>query len=174
MTKVARLSVLPFLVTLLGCGGKVTSAPDAAVIQNLSGRYVLPTFGNHTPCTIPGDPLVSRPLPASLQLEVQQDPSDLTSGSVTFNGTGELMLDTRAFEATFSDDTFTVEVHGPLSEACHQNYSISIAYDFSGDGARALDLDFEQLPACTGNDGHYCEGAMQSTFGDAKRTGAHN
>jgi hypothetical protein len=174
MTGVVRLSALALALAAFGCGGRTlgesgsTGDPEPRLTQNLSGTYALATLGSRVPCTVPNAPLVTQSLPGSIQLVVQQDLADLSRGTVVFDGTGEIMLDTRAFNATFSGDSFSVEVHGPLSPTCNQNYSISVAYDFSGDGARLLDLQFESKPECRGNGGSYCIGSLASTFGDAK------
>jgi hypothetical protein len=83
------------------------------------------------------------------------------------HGTGEPLLDDRSFDAVFAGRGFAVELHGPLSGACPQNYSISFHYDFGGAGPRSFLLEFERLNSCSGNAGPSCKGSVQSDLGDA-------
>jgi hypothetical protein len=142
--------------------------PSSPAPQNVSGEYQLVTCGQATPCTRTGEPVTTRTLSDRVELSVSQDLDDLSHGTVTLHGTGELLLDGRAFDATFAGRSFKVELNGPINAVCNQEYDLSFSYDFDGYGPRTFNLDFERSPTCGGNNGsEYCKGNVHSTFGDA-------
>jgi hypothetical protein len=154
-----------------GCQSE-NAAPNGAPVnpapQNVSGEYQLVTCGQATQCTMPGAPLMPRALDDRIELSVSQNPDDLSHGTVTLNGTGELLLDGRAFDAKFTGRSFGVALSGPINAVCNQEYDLSFSYDFDGHGPRKLNLDFERSPNCSGNNGsEYCKGNVHGTFGDA-------
>ena len=138
--------------------------------QNVSGEYQLVTCGQATPCTRLGAPVMTQALSDRIGLSVSQNLDDLSHGTVTLHGTGELLLDDRAFDANFTRRSFKVELNGPINAVCNEEYDLSFSYDFDGYGPRTFNLDFERSPTCNGNDGsEYCKGNVHSTFGDAAR-----
>jgi hypothetical protein len=149
-----------------------TSAPNGLpsnpAPQNVSGEYQLVTCGQDTPCTRVGAPAMTQPLSDRIGLSVSQNPDDLSQGTVTLHGTGELLLDDRAFAAKFTGRSFRVELNGPINMVCSQEYDLSLSYDFDGYGPRTFNWDFERSSKCTGNDGSVdCKGNVHGTFGDA-------
>jgi hypothetical protein len=142
-----------------GCGGVTDPA-------YMIGDYDLVACGEEQPCAAAGKSLPARALPKTIRISIDQS-RQLAIGKVTLHGTGEPLLDERAFDATFTGRSFAVEVHGPLSPACAQNYSLSFHYDFDGVGPRSLSLDFERLNTCSGNAGASCKGSVRSDFGPA-------
>jgi hypothetical protein len=137
-----------------------------ALGQSLSGNYSVAACGSARACAKAGENVSESPLPSFVNFIVEQE-----LGHVTIYGTGEPLLDNRPFDATFGQSSFAVELHGPLSATCAQNYSISFRYDFddSRPGARLLALDFERSPKCSGNAGEYCQGSVRSDFGAASK-----
>ena len=136
--------------------------------QTVSGKYQLVTCGQATPCIQVGDPLTTRTLSDPIVLTVLQDTAELSSGTVSLHGTGELLLDDRAFPAKFRGRSFEVQLSGPINAVCGQEYDLSFSYAFDGDGPRTFDLYFERSPLCSGNSGsESCKGRVHSTFGDA-------
>jgi len=143
-------------------------APSNPAPQNVSGEYQLVTCGEDTPCTQVGAPVMTQALSDRIGLSVSQNDGDLAHGTVTLHGTGELLLDDRAFDAVFTGRSFKVELNGPISAVCSQEYDLSFSYDFDGYGPRTFNWDFERSPKCTGNDGSVnCKGNAHGTFGDA-------
>ncbi len=139
---------------------KVTS------LANMQGDYELVACGEEQPCAAAGKSLPVRALPGTVRISIEQS-RNLAVGTVTLHGTGEPLLDERAFDATFSGRSLAVSLDGPLSPACAQNYSLSFHYDFDGVGPRSLLLDFERLNTCSGNAGASCKGRVRSEFGPA-------
>ena len=145
-----------------------SGVPTSTTAQNVSGKYRLVTCGQATPCTQPGNPVTTRMLDDTIELSVSQNPDDLSHGTVTLNGTGELLLDGRAFDAKFTRRSFTAELNGPINAVCSEEYDLRFSYDFDGYGPRTFNLDFERSPTCSGNNGsEYCQGNVHSTFGSA-------
>ncbi|HEY3668253.1 MAG TPA: hypothetical protein VGL19_19755 [Polyangiaceae bacterium] len=137
--------------------------------QDLTGQYQLATCGQATECTQVGNPAMVRTLD-TVQLSVSQSVTDLSHGTVTLHGTGEILLDDRPFAADFTGRSFKIELRGPISTVCSQEYDLDFSYDFDGYGPRTLNLDFERSPKCSGNNGSEdCRGNVHSTFGDAMR-----
>jgi len=138
--------------------------------QNVSGDYEVVACGQEQTCTVAGQAPVTLPLPPMIGLTVQQAKT-LELGTVTLHGTGEPLLDDRPFDALFDGRSFSVELHGPLSATCAQDYSLSFHYDFDAVGPRSLRLDFERLNSCSGNAGPSCKGRVESELGYAKFLG---
>ncbi|HEY1535726.1 MAG TPA: hypothetical protein VGF76_17015 [Polyangiaceae bacterium] len=150
--------------------GAPNGVPPDPEAQDVSGEYQLVTCGEDTPCTQLGAPVMTQALSDRIGLSVSQNDDDLIHGTVTLHGTGELLLDDRAFDAEFTGRSFKVELNGPISAVCSQEYNLSFSYDFDGYGPRIFNWDFERSPKCTGNDGSVdCKGNAHGTFGDAMR-----
>ncbi len=148
--------------------GAPNGMPVSSTPQNVSGKYQLVTCGQATPCTRAGDPVTTRTLSDRVELIVAQNLADLSQGTVMLQGTGELLLDDRAFAAEFTRRSFKVELNGPINAVCNEAYDLSFSYDFDGYGPRTFNLDFERSPTCSGNDGsEYCKGNVHGAFGDA-------
>ena len=142
------------------------SCDNMTAPTQLGGEWQLITCGEEQRCAAAGKAEPARALPDTIRISIQQAKS-LEVGTVTVHGTGEPLLDERAFDATFTGRSFAVELHGPLSPACAQNFSLSFHYDFDGVGARSLLLEFERLNTCSGNAGASCKGSVRSDFGPA-------
>ena len=150
------------------CQSTPNGMPSNPAPQNVSGEYQLVTCGQVTPCTRPGEPVMIQALSDRIGLTVSQNVGDLAHGTVTLHGTGQLLLDDRAFDAKFSGRSFEVELKGPINTVCNEEYDLSFSYDFSGYGARTFNWAFERSPTCSGNNGsEYCKGDVHGTFGDA-------
>ncbi len=150
------------------CRSTRNGMPSSPTPQNVSGEYQLVTCGQATRCTQVGEPAMTRTLSDPIRMRVMQDPNHLALGTVTLDGTGELLLDGRAFNAEFTGRSFEVELSGPINAVCNEEYDLSFSYDFDGYGPRTFSLNFERSPTCSGNNGsEYCKGNIVSTFGDA-------
>jgi hypothetical protein len=131
--------------------------------QNISGYHRIFTCGTEQACSNPGDGAATVPVPSLIVFQIHQS-ERLEVGTVTIVGTGEPLLDNRIFDAEFSGRSFRIEVHGPLSDVCQQNYSMTLFYDFGSLGSGALALDFEHSSKCAGNTGD-CQGFVHTLLG---------
>jgi hypothetical protein len=135
--------------------------------QDLTGRYGLVTCGSALACALSGDKTNEAPLPVALDLSITQDPSDLSQGTITLDGSGEPLLDGKTFPATFQRRSFAVYVHeSNLPAMCPEEWSLSFDYDFEGLGPRHLSLTMMQTPDCAKPD-DYCKGYVNADFGDS-------
>lgn len=121
-------------------------------------------------CALPSEAQLARPLPSRLSLMIEQDPADLSEGTVTFTGTGEPLLDARTFPATFGRQSFSVRAGASnLPAACVQQWQLELDYDFEGFGPRELRLFQLQTPDCEHAPSAYCKGGLNAELGDAAR-----
>ncbi|MEO7035937.1 MAG: hypothetical protein ABI548_18535 [Polyangiaceae bacterium] len=141
---------------------------DLSPVQ-LSGSYDLVTCGTASACSLGGDKVAPpRTLSSMLSLRIQQDPSDLSEGTVTLNGTGEPLLDAQPFPATFDRQSFTVHAeYSNLPAVCPESWQLDFRYDFEGFGARTLTFVQTQTPDCAKAPGANCKGGVSATLGDA-------
>jgi hypothetical protein len=137
---------------------------------NLNGDYELVTCGSSMACALPGEKLTSRSLPSHLSLRIEQDPADLSQGTVTLDGTGEPVLDGQAFQATFERQSFSVHTkYDNLPATCMQQLQLDLEYDFEGFGPRTLHLFQVQTPDCEHAPSAYCKGQLDAKLGEAQR-----
>ncbi|MEO8903584.1 MAG: hypothetical protein ABI627_18850 [Polyangiaceae bacterium] len=142
---------------------------DLSPVQ-LSGEYNLVACGTAEACSPVGGQKRSPPrvLPSTLSLSIQQDPSDLSQGTVTLSGTGEALLDAQPFPATFDRQSFIVHAeYSNLPSTCPEQWQFDFSYDFEGFGARTLSFVQTQTPDCAKAPAAYCKGAVSATLGDA-------
>jgi hypothetical protein len=141
---------------------------DPSTVQ-LSGDYDLVTCGSATACALAGPKSSPRPLPSTLSLSIQQDPADLTQGTVTLDGTGEPLLDAVAFPAKFDQQSFAVHAeYSNLPAACPEQWQLDFTYDFEGFGPRTLHFFQTQTPDCKSAPNAYCKGGLDADLGDAQ------
>jgi hypothetical protein len=141
---------------------------DLSTVQ-LSGDYELVTCGSATACALGGTKSASRPLPSTLSLSIQQDPADLTQGTVTLDGTGEPLLDAVPFPAKFDRQSFTVHAeYSNLPATCPEQWRLDFTYDFEGFGPRTLHFFQSQTPDCKNAPNAYCKGGLDADLGDAQ------
>ncbi len=143
-------------------GGSNNPAPP-----NWSGEYWLATCGEGLPCTGPSAPGMPYLTPPRMRLSVKQD--TVRSGTIALFETGEPLLEGHVFAARFNGGSFDVDLSGPLSMACQQNYAVRMHYDFYGQRPGMLVMNFERTPDCAGNPGEYCQGSIVSDLGDIER-----
>ncbi len=134
----------------------------------LSGNYDLVACGSAMACLLAGEKQSPRPLPSTLSLSIQQDPGDLSRGTVTLDGTGEPLLDAQPFPATFDRQSFAVHVeYSNLPAVCLEQWQLDFAYDFEGFGPRALHLFQVRTPDCDNAPAAYCKGDLSADLGEA-------
>ncbi|HEY5372580.1 MAG TPA: hypothetical protein VIK01_02800 [Polyangiaceae bacterium] len=139
---------------------------DLSPVQ-LSGDYDLVTCGSATACSLPGEQQSPRPLPSTLSLSIQQDPADLSRGTVTLGGTGEPLLDAQPLAATFDRQSFAVHLaYSNLPAACSEQWQLDLTYDFEGFGPRKLHLVQTRTPDCKNAPAAYCKGDLSADLGD--------
>jgi hypothetical protein len=120
--------------------------------RDLRGNYAVSAQGSRTPCATGAG--ASSTLDATIELAIEQDPADLGSGSVTFTGTGDPLVDGVALPARFQRQRFDAAYMSSLSaDACPRAASITAHYDFEGwepGGIEALDVGGQTCGSCKG------------------------
>jgi hypothetical protein len=107
-------------------------------------------------------------LPSTLSLSIQQDPAQLSRGTVTLYGTGEPLLDAQPFAATFDRQSFAVHLaYSNLPAACPEQWQLDFSYDFEGFGPSKLHLFQTRTPDCKNAPAAYCKGELSADFGEA-------
>lgn len=139
-------------------------------LVDLTGIYKIVTCGSSMTCALPGEAQLAQPLPSSLSLRLEQDPADLSEGTVMLEGTGEPLLDGKTFPATFGRETFSVNAGASnLPAACIDQWQFELDYDFEGFGPRQLRLFQLRTPDCEDAPSAYCKGGANAELGDAAR-----
>ena len=136
---------------LLLCG-------TSSAAEDISGTYRLHATGSWWPCAEPGATVEAVWFDAVVTLSIEQDAA-LSSGTVTFEGTGEPLIDGHQLPAQFQRRRFVATyLSGSDPAACGNSITLSVAFDFEGYGRREITLDQKFLGSgtdCT------CEGARQ-------------
>lgn len=136
--------------------------------QDVSGEYTFVTCGHINACTTGKEAANSTALPPTLSVKIVQDKADLSQGTVTFDGTGEPLLDGQAFEATFERRSFKIrKEYSNLPAQCIEQWSLEVDYDFEGLGERRLRFEQARTPDCDASPGDYCKGQVSANFGEA-------
>lgn len=143
------------------CGADLTP-------QDISDRYTVVTCGRAMACATSKEMSDERALPEALPLIIEQDPSDLSRGTVTLDGTGEPLIDGKALTATFSRRSFKVYIdESNLPATCIERWSLDWELDLEGFGAQRLELQRVSTPDCDNQPGDYCKGFVSAQFGEA-------
>jgi hypothetical protein len=119
--------------------------------RDVRGTYVVRAQGSRMACA-PG--AAPNALDAAVQLVVEQDPTDLGSGFVTFSATGDPLVDGVKLPARFQRQRFDAAYMGSFPPgACPRATSVTAHYDFEGwepGGIEALDVAGQSCGACKG------------------------
>ncbi len=136
--------------------------------QDLNGTWSVVTCGDLLACTLSKEEPKRQALPGELSLSIEQDPADLSQGSVSLQGTGVALLDGRIFPAKFERSRVRVEAQSPQEPSiCLENWTLSLDYDFEGITGRRINFTFAQTPDCEGAPQDYCKGQLNADLGDA-------
>jgi hypothetical protein len=135
------------------------TAPDPIVVcgadnsaRDVHGTYSVSAQGGRTVCAAGA---TASTIDASIQLAIAQDPKDLSSGSVTFTGTGDPLVDGVAMPARFQRQRFDAALMTSLpAGSCPRTSSITAHYDFEGyqpGGIDAVEFGDATCGACQGS-----------------------
>jgi hypothetical protein len=141
--------------------------PDPIVVcgvdnsaRDVHGTYVVSAQGTLTACAAGA---TATTIDASLQLVIAQDSQDLSSGSVTFTGTGDPLVDGVALPARFQRQRFDASLMTSLPpDSCPRASSITAHYDLEGYQPGGIDA-VEVGDATCGS----CQGSMNIALGVA-------
>jgi hypothetical protein len=119
--------------------------------RDLRGTYAVRAQGSRMACAAGAAPSA---LDATIQLVVEQDPTDPSSGFVTFMSTGDPLVDGVKLPARFQRQRFDAAYIGSFPpDACPRATSVTAHYDFEGwepGGIEALDVGGQSCGGCKG------------------------
>jgi hypothetical protein len=99
--------------------------------QDISGTYSFFAQGQWSVCAESAAEQEVLELALEISVEVTQDNADLSTGTVTVQGTGHPLLDGQPIAATFVRQRFeALEAYDNLPSSCPQEHQIEIRHDF--------------------------------------------
>jgi hypothetical protein len=127
--------------------------------QDIQGSYQLRVAGTRQPCVVaaaaPTSAAQASTIDATVTMVVVQDPADLTSGSVTFSGTGHPLVDGIPLPARFQRRRFDAAVQtSNLPNACPRQTSVTSRYDFENyqpGGIEVVEFGNDVCSSCKGS-----------------------
>jgi hypothetical protein len=135
--------------------------------QNVQGTYPVRVMGKRQPCVLAGAAQTSASqvstIDATATMIVEQDPHDLTVGTVTFSGTGHPLVDWVPLPARFQRRRFDAAVQtSNLPNACPRENSVTARYDFENYQPGGIEVVEFGNDACAS-----CKGSMSLTLSPA-------
>lgn len=130
--------------------------------QPIDGTHVVHGMGFGTPCDFGGDAeqfFVDGPI----TLEIDQDPDDLTRGTVRIGGTGYAFLDENTLAVRIERQRFVAEALRPAAAECPSSYDSEVEYDFE-QGAGRVFVAEQGKPDCESNPSAFCAGDISLTL----------
>jgi hypothetical protein len=140
------------------------SAPDPLIVcgadnhpQDLRGSYRLHAVGQQQACVASGDSGSPSAVDRVVTMTIDQDPSDLGAGTVTFTGTGHPLVDGVALPATVQRRRFDAALQsGNLPSVCPRTQSVTARYDLESYEPGGIDVYQAGNDACAA-----CKGFMK-------------
>jgi hypothetical protein len=138
-------------------------APSPALVcgadnraQDQRGNYTFLAVGQSQACVVNPDKGTTNAVSVAVVLTVAQDPHDLSTGTVTFTGTGHPLIDGVALEAKFSRQRFEADQQSSnLPNTCPREVGIMVNYDFETAQPGSLSVSEYGSDSCTA-----CKGFM--------------
>lgn len=118
--------------------------------QDQRGTYTFLAVGQSQACVVnPGNGNTNA-VRVSVVLTVTQDPNDLSTGTVTFSGTGHPLIDGVSLDAKFSRQRFEADQQSSnLPNACPREFGIMANYDFETAQPGSLNVSEFGSDSCT-------------------------
>ena len=128
--------------------------------QDQRGTYTFMAVGQSQACVVNPSNGTTNAVRVPLVLTVTQDPHDLSTGTVTFSGTGHPLIDGVSLDAKFSRQRFESDQQSSNQpNACPREFGIMANYDFETAQPGSLNVSEYGSDSCTA-----CKGFLNLTL----------
>jgi len=131
----------------------LTECGENNAARDLRGVYDVHGSGQLTPCSVTATSATA--VDAHMKLLIEQDPQDLSTGTVTFSLTGDPLVDGVPLPARFQRQRFNATLMtSNLPAMCPRQTTVSAHYDFEGyepGGIEAGEVGDDSCTACKGS-----------------------
>jgi len=129
--------------------------------RDLRGVYDVHGSGQRTPCSVTS--ATATAVDAQMKLLIDQDPQDLSTGTVTFSLTGDPLVDGVPLPARFQRERFNATMmKSNLPAMCPRQNTVTAHYDFEGYEPGGIEAGEVGDDSCT-----LCKGSFSITLSNA-------